>query len=154
MKKFLLSVLIVGMSAGAVQGLQRGGAIGVISVSRPADNLIQGFLTAYNRQDMTYFEKTLSPDVVILDDDGHTMTGKDRLLGLLRRRLSTNPPQKLSAADITGGDTADAAWGSFAYTFQNGDIMRKGLISIFFKKSPNDWQIAHLHFAIDMVPSH
>ena len=153
MKKLLLSVLIMGLSAGVAQGLQRGGAIGAISVSRSADNLIQGFLTAYNRQDMMYFEKTLSPDVVILDDDGHTMTGKDRLLGLLRRRLSTNPPQKLAATDITGDDMAEAAWGSFAYTFQNGDTMRKGLISIVFKKSANDWQIVHLHFAIDMVPS-
>ncbi len=154
MKNLLFSLLIMGMSAGAAQGLQRGGAIGAISVSRSANNLIQGFLTAYNRQDMAYFEKTLSRDVVILDDDGHTMTGKDRLLGLLRRRLSTNPPQKLTAADITGADTADTAWGSFAYTFQNGDIMRKGLISLVFKKSWNDWQIVHLHFAIDMVPSH
>ncbi len=126
---------------------------GVAAGQQPVADLVQAGVDAYNRQDVAYFEKMLAPDVVWLDDDGHAVAGKDRVLAFLRNQLGATPPRKLIVTNIRTGNTSDAAWASFAYVMEGGPGQRKGLNSTFYKKSGADWQIVLIHGAIN-TPGH
>lgn len=140
--KRLLGVVFFGLAfAGASAGQQ------------PVADLVQAGVDAYNRQDVAYFEKMLASDVVWLDDDGHALVGKDRVLGFIRNQLAATPPRKLTVTNVRTGNSSDAAWASFAYVIEGGPGQRKGLNSTFYKKSGSDWQIALVHGAIN-TPSH
>jgi len=129
-------------------------AAGEAEASATASELVQGFLTAYNGQDVDYFQKSFADDSVVLDEDGHTISGKELLMRIIGRRLSATPAAKLAASDITGGNTANAAWGSFNYTFTQGETERAGFVTAVFKKSGDDWQIAHLQFSFHSPGKH
>lgn len=144
MKHLLMSLAIVGMLVSVAEAEQATAP----SPSATPSNLIQQFLTAYNSQDSAYFERALAASAVVLDEDGHTIRGKDRLLRILGGRLSAEPAGELAATDITGSENGDAAWGSFNYTFQQGDITRMGFMTLVFQKAGNDWEIAHWQFSI------
>ncbi|MBI2150120.1 MAG: nuclear transport factor 2 family protein [Acidobacteria bacterium] len=78
---------------------------GVAAGQQPVADLVQAGVDAYNRQDVAYFEKMLAPDVVWLDDDGHAVAGKDRVLAFLRNQLGATPPRKLVVTNIRTGST-------------------------------------------------
>ncbi len=126
---------------------------GVAAGQQPVADLVQAGVDAYNRQDVAYFEKMLAPDVVWLDDDGHAVAGKDRVLAFLRNQLGAAVPRKLMVTNIRTGNTSDAAWASFAYVMEGGPGQRKGLNSTFYRKSGADWQIVLVHGAIN-TPGH
>ena len=140
-KLFFVFVLVMSPFAGRV-------------IAQPAvEDMVQAGIEAYNKQDIGYFEKMLAPDVVWLDDDGHAIAGKDRVLGFLRGQLTATPPRKLTIANVKTGSSNDAAWVSFAYTMDGGPGSRKGLNSTVYRKSGSDWQIVLVHGAIN-TPSH
>ena len=147
-KVFLLALmLMLGMIGGVAEARQA-------EATTTASDLIQGFLTAYNGHDLYYFERTIASDVVALDEDGHTLRGKELVMRILGKRLSATPAPQLTAENVTGSNTADAAWGSLNYTFEQGDVTRKGFISLVFEKSGDDWQIAHWQFSIHTAGDH
>ena len=118
----------------------------------PANKLVQAFVDAYNRQDIAYFEKTLAPDVVVPDDDGHILVDRPHMIDLFRRRFMPKPPDKLTPSNIVTRASGDVIWASFAYTFDQSGGQTKGLISMVFKKAGNDWQIALIHYSINLTP--
>ncbi len=120
---------------------------------QPVADMVQAGIDAYNKQDVAYFEKRLAADVIWLDDDGHAIAGKDRVLAFLRGQLTAEPPRKLTITNIKTGSAGDAAWASFAYVIDGGPGPRKGLNSTVYKKSGNDWQIVLVHGAIN-TPGH
>jgi len=155
MKK-LIAFLILAVIAPAtlVLAQQRGGAPPALTDSGPGVPIVKAFLDAYNKQDVATVQKMVATDVVFMDDDGHTIKGKEILNGLLQRRLTAPVAEKISTSGaITSNGTADVVWAGFPYTFDRGDIHRKGLMTMVFKKAGPDWQIAHFHFAIDQVPA-
>jgi hypothetical protein len=121
--------------------------------SGPGVPVVKTFLDAYNKRDVAAVQKMIAPDVVFMDDDGHTIKGKEIVGGLIQRRLTAPVPEKIAGGAITSNGTADVIWAGFPYTFDRGDIHRKGLMTMIFKKAGADWQIEHFHFAIDQVPA-
>ena len=157
MKRLIFVMIILVMTCVGIALAQRGGETPAPAPqdSGPAVAMVKAFLDAYNKQDDAYYQKTMATDIVLMDDDGHTLFGKDRVMQMMQRRSTLIPqPQKLvQSGAITSQGTADVAWAGFPYTFDAGDIHRKGLISLVFKKVGPDWQIAHFHFSIDQVPA-
>lgn len=125
-----------------------GFAMTAFAQAPPAD-LAQKSIDAYNNHDVAYFEKILAADVVWMDEDGHMISGKDRVLGFVRRQLTAPMPPKITAANIKMGNSSDAAWVTFAYTIDRGGVTKKGLNTTVFKKVGNDWQIVVLHGAMN-----
>ena len=148
MKQLLLSALMLGTLTSIAESRQAEGP----SASATSSNLIQQFLMAYNSQDTAYFDRTLANDAVVLDEDGHTLTGKPLLMRILGGRLSATPAPRLVASDITGSNAGDVAWGSLNYTFEQGDETRMGFMTLVFQRSGNNWEIAHWQFSIHTVP--
>lgn len=142
MKKLLLIFLFV-MSPFASR----------VMAQQAVADMVQAGIDAYNKQDIDYFQKMLAPDVVWLDDDGHAISGKDRVLGFLRGQLTATPARKLTITNVRTGSSSDAAWASFAYVMDGGPGPRKGLNSTVYRKSGNDWQIVLVHGAIN-TPGH
>ena len=123
------------------------------SQQAPAATLVQGFVDAYNKQDLAYFERMLAPDVVVPDDDGHILVDRAHMIDLFRRRFSETPPDKLTVSNIVTRSIGDVSWASFAYTFDHSGTLTKGLITIIFTKAGTDWRIAHIHYSINLMPN-
>jgi len=119
----------------------------------PAD-LVQRGIDAYNNHDVAYFEKNLAADAIWLDEDGHVISGKNSVLGFIRRQITAASPRKLTATNIRMGNTSDAAWATFAYTIEAEGQQRKGLNTAVFKKVGNDWQIVLVHGAVNAAGHH
>ena len=49
--------------------------------------LIDAAINAFNTQDAAYFEKTLAPEAVWLDEDGHAIAGKERVTSFIARQV-------------------------------------------------------------------
>jgi len=118
----------------------------------PAD-LVQRGVDAYNNHDVAYFEKNLAADAIWLDEDGHVISGKNSVLGFIRRQITAASPRKLTVSNIRMGNTTDAAWATFAYTVAAEGQEKKGLNTTVFKKVGNDWQIVLVHGAVN-APGH
>lgn len=151
--KRLVSVIMLAPMIGFALG-QGGVPAHPQADSGPGVPIVKTFLDAYNKPDLTTVLKMVSPDIVFLDDDGHTNIGKDFVAASLQRRLTTPTRENLvPSGPITSSGTADVVWASFPYTFDRGDIHRKGLITMVFKKAAADWLIVHFQFAIDQLPA-
>ena len=152
MKKLMLVMVIAVMASSAMA--QRGGAPPALTDSGPGVPVVKAFLDAYNKRDVAAVQNMVATDIVFMDDDGHTIKGKDFVGGFLQRRLTAQVPETITASGaITSNGTADVIWAGFPYNFARGELARKGLMTMIFKKAGNDWQIAHFHFAIDQVPA-
>src|SRR5689334_19944574 len=153
MNKLSCAVAVIAMFA-TVGLSQRNAVPSAPQDSGPAIAKVKEFVDAYNRQDNDYYLKIMASDIVLMDDDGHTLFGRDRVMQMMQTRARLIPqPQKLVPGIITSQGTADVEWAGFPYTFDAGEIHRKGLITLVFKKVGTDWQIAHFHFSIDQPNS-
>ena len=128
--------------------------IGILSLSafaqQPTEALVQAGIDAYNSQNTAYFEKVLSPDVVWLDEDGHAIAGKDRVLRFVTRQITATPVRKMTVADIKVSSSGDVAWASFAYTIEgDGRLPLKGINTLVYKKSGSEWQLVQVHGALN-----
>jgi len=119
---------------------------------QPAGELVQQFIDAYNNRNFGYFEKMLAPDVVVPDDDGHILTDRQHMLDLFRMRFALEPPAKITASNIVTREAGNSLLASFAYTYQRVGDPTKGLITIVFKRAGASWQIALIHFSINLPP--
>src|SRR5262249_7899839 len=117
-----------------------------------AMTMAQQFIAAYNDRNLAYFEKMLAPDVVIPDDDGHILTDRDHMLDLFRMRFALAPPAKMTASNIVTREAGNSRLVSFAYTYERVGTPTKGLITIVFKRAGVDWQIALIHYSINLPP--
>jgi ketosteroid isomerase-like protein len=152
MKSIVLVMMI--SAAASIVALGQGTPAHPEADSGPGVPIVKAFLDSYNQPDLTGVLKMVVDDIVFLDDDGHTNVGKNFLSAALQRRLAGPTREKLIASGpITSSGTADVIWASFPYTFDRGDIHRKGLITMVFKKITSDWQVVHFQFAIDQIPA-
>ncbi len=157
MKKLLLvSLLVIGLAALALSqgaapapGAQRGAAGGgrgmpqAAPATGPIADLANAGIDALNKNDAAYFEKVLSADVVWFDEDGHSIAGKDRVLGFMKRGLLTGT-KKVAITGLRVGDN----WAGYAYTIDGGPQQRKGTQTVVYKKVGNDWQVTMVHGAV------
>lgn len=121
----------------------------------PAADMVRAALDAFNKRDLAYFQRTLSTDVVWLDEDGHIVTPKTSVVGSFLRLQLTGPSVRtITPTNIRSGMTADAAWASFAYTLDTDGAKKLGLATMVFKKVGTDWQIVLVHAASNHPATH
>jgi len=121
----------------------------------PAAEMVRAALDAFNKRDLSYFQRTLSNDVVWLDEDGHAVTPKTSVVGSFLRVQLTGPSVRtITPSNIRSGMTADAAWASFAYTLDSDGAKKLGLATMVFKKVGTDWQIVLVHAAANHPATH
>jgi hypothetical protein len=115
----------------------------------PLVNLVQAGVDAYNKGDISYFEKVFADDILWVDEDGHELTSKTFALYFINRQMTATPKRKMSVHDVATGTWGDTAWAAFAYTIDDGVHKRIGMNSTLFRKSGNDWKIVLIHGSIN-----
>ena len=117
------------------------------TASGPLVAVVNAIVTAFNNRDTAYFQKTIAPDTVWFDEDGHHLNA----LVWMNRVLSSNPPRKLSISNLRVANWDDGGWAGFNYVVA-GANQDKGVTTLVFKKNGNDWQIVLIHAAMDTAP--
>src|SRR5499427_8072463 len=115
----------------------------------PLVNLVQAGVDAYNKGDLSYFEKAFADDILWVDEDGHELTSKMFALFFINRQMTAMPKRKMSVHNVTTGTWGDIAWAAFAYTIDDGVNKRTGMNSTLFRKSGSDWKIVLIHGSIN-----
>jgi ketosteroid isomerase-like protein len=152
----------VAFAQGAAGGGQRGpGGRGTppAPATGPIADQVAKFVDAINKQDAAALTKLVSPDAILVDEDGHfdpvnqwirklTATGSKTLTVLGGRGLS---PLQVS-------ELGDTAWAAFNYNLQETVTPRgqttaspneiNGIATITFKKNGADWQAVLIHVAV------
>jgi ketosteroid isomerase-like protein len=115
----------------------------------PLANLVQAGVDAYNKGDMTYFEKMFADDILWIDEDGHELTSKTFCLYFIGKQITATPKRTMKVNGVATGTWGDTAWAAFAYTVNDGVNERKGMNTTLFRKIGNDWKIVLIHGAIN-----
>jgi ketosteroid isomerase-like protein len=115
----------------------------------PLVDLVQAGVDAYNKGDISYFEKAFADDILWVDEDGHELTSKMFALFFINRQMTATPKRKMSVHNIATGTWGDTAWAAFAYTIDDGVNKRTGMNSTLFRKAGNEWKIVLIHGAIN-----
>jgi hypothetical protein len=115
----------------------------------PLASLVQAGVDAYNKGDITYFEKTFADDILWIDEDGHELTSKMFALYFIGKQIMATPKRKMTVSGVATGTWGDTAWAAFAYTVDDGVNQRKGMNTTLFRKVGNDWKIVLIHGAIN-----
>jgi hypothetical protein len=114
------------------------------SANGPLSDVMQSVVTAFNNRDTAYFEKLIAPDAVWLDEDGHHLLATV----WMNRLLSANPPRKLTITNLRTESWDTGGWAGFNYVLEATNQV-KGINSMVFKKTGNDWKIVMIHGAVD-----
>src|SRR2546427_9489888 len=57
----------------------------------PLVNVVQAGVDAYNKADISYFEKAFADDILWVDEDGHELTSKTFALFFINRQMTATP---------------------------------------------------------------
>ena len=147
----ILAVMVAGLTfAGSAFAQGGGGQRPAIfappaTPSGPLVDVVNAVVAACNSQDKAFFQKTMTPETIWFDEDGHHMAGPV----WMNRILSATPARKLSISNLRVANCDTAGWAGFNYMVDEGVRQLKGVATITFKKNGNDWQIAMIHTSID-----
>jgi len=150
-RSILLAALMTTIITTAGAQAPRGGRPNIFApaatATGPIADLVNSIVTNFNNRDTAYFQKIIAPDAVWLDEDGHHLIATV----WMSRLLSANPPRKLTITNlrVTNWDTAGQA--GFNYVLEGGATPVKGVNTMTFKKTGNDWQVVMIHGAVDTV---
>jgi len=129
---------VFAQAPGAAQG--RGGRPNIFApeaqATGPLADVVRSIVNAFNNRDTAFFQKSIAPDAVWLDEDGHHLLATV----WINRLLSANPPRKLSITNLRTNNWDTGGWAGFNYLIE-GTNQVKGTNSIVFKKNSTDWQI-------------
>src|SRR5215475_11178604 len=88
----VFALVVTSASAQAPQG--RGGRPNIFApeaqATGPIADFVKSMVTAFNNRDTVFFQKTIAPDAVWLDEDGHHLLATV----WINRLLSANPARK------------------------------------------------------------
>jgi ketosteroid isomerase-like protein len=110
----------------------------------PIADVMNSIVTAFNNRDAAYFEKLIAPDAVWLDEDGHHLLATV----WMTRLLSANPARKLTITNLRTESWDTSGWAGFNYVLEAANQV-KGINTMVFKKTGNDWKIVMIHGAVD-----
>jgi len=151
MKRSVLAILLVVIALASAFPAQAQAPAGRPNIfappavaAGPIADLVKAIVTAFNNRDVAYFQKLIAPDAVWLDEDGHHLLA----MVWMNRLLSANPPRKLSVTNVRTENWDNAGWAGFNYVIE-GTNQVKGVNSMVFKKTGNDWKIVMIHGAVD-----
>src|SRR5262245_671085 len=115
----LLIVLAVGL--GLAQGTPpqrgaagRGGGMQAAAATGPIADLATAQIDAINKGDAAFFDSHLSDGIVWFDEDGHAITGKDRVSNFIKTKLLTGG-KKVTITGLKVGNGTDGAWAGYQY---------------------------------------
>jgi ketosteroid isomerase-like protein len=101
-------------------------------------------VTAYNAQDIAYYQSALSPDAVYIADDGGTFLGRDRVVGLFTRVFGRTPKPRLEVSNVVTGGSGDFAWARFNWTLSDIENARPGIATAIYARSGGRWQVVSI----------
>jgi ketosteroid isomerase-like protein len=140
------------------RGGRGGGPPSMLQISTdpgPAAEMVKAALDAFNRRDLDYFRKSLTEDAVWLDDDGHIFASRNQIVNIpLTAELTEATKRKLTPSNMRSGISGDTAWATFYYELDTDGTLRHGLSTMVFRKIGNDWQIAVVQAASNMMQQH
>jgi len=140
------------------RGARGGGPPSMLQISTnpgPAAEMVQAALDAFNRRDLNYFRTALADDAVWLDDDGHIFASKAQIITIpLTAELTEATKRKLTPSNMRSIISGDTAWATFYYELDTDGILRHGLSTMVFRKIGNDWRIAVVQAASNMMQQH
>ena len=147
-RRLLQVAIVIALTVMTAFSQARGGRPNIFApdaqATGPVADFVKAMVTAFNNHDTAFFQKTVAPDAVWLDEDGHHL-----LAGVwINRLLSANPPRKLSITNLRVSNWDSAGWAGFNYVIE-GTNQVKGTNSLVLKKNGNDWQIVLVHGAVD-----
>ena len=130
----------------------RGGGRGPAAApaTGPLADATNKIVDAINRQDLAFFDKALTADASIADEDGH--------VGLPARAWAqrlTSAPKKLTISGLRVTELgAEGGFAVFSYTLdektaQGADNQMAGTSTIIFKKNGADLQAAFIQFSVN-----
>src|SRR5438046_3945097 len=67
----------------------------------PLVDLVKAGVDAYNKGDISYFDKIFADDMLWVDEDGHEMTTKMFALFFLNQKFTRTPKKTIHVHDIT-----------------------------------------------------
>ena len=105
---------------------------------------VQRGVTAYNAQDIAYYQASLAPDAVYIADDGAVFAGKERIVGLFTRIFARTPKPRLETSDVVTGGRGDVAWARFKWTLSDIEKARPGVATAVFVRGGAGWQVASI----------
>lgn len=105
---------------------------------------LQRGVTAYNAQDIAYYQASFAPDAVYIADDGGLFAGKERIVGLFTRIFARSPKPRLETSEVVTGGSGDVAWARFKWTLSDIEKARPGIATAIFVKSGGKWQVASI----------
>jgi ketosteroid isomerase-like protein len=147
-RSILILILLTSVLPGAASAQAPAGRPNIFApaatAAGPIADLMKTLVTAFNNRDTAYFQKMIAPDAVWLDEDGHHLLATV----WMNRLLSANPPKKLSITNLRVGNWDTSGWAGFNYVIE-GTSQVKGVNSMVFRKTGNDWQIVLIHGAVD-----
>src|SRR5262244_3532086 len=115
----------------------------------PLVNLVQAGVDAYNKGDISYFEKAFADDILWVDEDGHELTSRMFALFFINRQMTATPNRKMIVHNVATGTWGVTASAAFASPIDAGINKRTRMNSTLFRKAGNDWKIVLIHGAIN-----
>jgi len=136
-----------GGGGGGGQGRGRGGPAAPPATGPVAD-ATNKIVEAINKQDSAFFDKALTADAILADEDGHV--GLPARVWVMRL---TSAPKKLEITGLRVGELADGGWAVFNYTLdetaQGAPNQMKGTSTIVYKKNGADLQAALIQLSVN-----
>src|SRR6188768_1844568 len=121
----------------------------------PAAPMVKAALDAFNGRDLNYFRKSLTEDAVWLDDDGHIFVSRNQIVNIpLSAELTEASKRKITPSNMRSGMSGDTEWATFYYELDTDGVLRHGLSTMVSRKVGNDWQIAVVQAASNMMQTH
>jgi len=102
---------------------------------------VQKAVTAYNAQDLKYYEAILDTQVTYIADDGAVFSGKDRVAGLFQRLFARPTPPRIEVTDVVTSGRGDTAWATFKWSLTAGDKSRPGVSTTLFHREGGQWKL-------------
>lgn len=100
--------------------------------------------TAYNAQDIKYYETALSPDAVYIADDGAVFAGREKVVGLFTRIFARPAKAQIAVSDVVTGRRGDVAWARFNWTLSGIEKARPGVAIAVFAREGGKWQVVSI----------
>jgi ketosteroid isomerase-like protein len=100
--------------------------------------------SAYNSQDLAFYQAALAPDAVYIADDGAVFAGKERVVGLFTRIFARAQKPHLEVSDVVTGGKGDAAWARFNWTLSGIERARPGVATVIFQRTDGGWQVVSI----------
>src|SRR6516165_9868843 len=115
-RRLLQVTIVITLTLTTAFSQARGGRPNIFApeaqASGPIADFVKSLVTAFNNRDTAFFQKTIAPDAVWLDEDGHHLLATV----WINRLLSANHPRKLSITNLRVGNLdAAAGWAGFNY---------------------------------------